>query len=593
MKSELMRLKRDTDSSRAIKFESGETGVSPVPSNVGADALARPAERSSAEIASSRSPAQASGPTTTAPAQTDHVGTGVHARPVRAKLGKITGIAAAVVILAVLGVFYVARSHSARLGEKDSILLADFLNTTGDSVFDGTLKQALAVQLEQSPYLNVTPESRIREALKFMGRSSDERLTSDVAREICLREGIKAMLTGSIASLGSHYVIDLNAINAQDGDSIAREQAEADSKEAVLKTLDQTASNLRGKLGESVASLQKFATPLEQATTSSLEALQAFSLGQAEHLKTNDEDAIPHLKRAVELDPNFAMAYATLGVAYGNLTHDALSHENLHKAFELKDRASERERLYISAHYYDEYARDVNKTIETYEAWKKTYPRDSVPLDNEALFYYDTGQFDKALANASEAYRLDPKDAFANQNLAGAYMGLNRYDEAKAVISQAQAQNLSFTGVRDLFAIAFIRHDESAMQKSLEMAKGKRIREVLALLFKAEAEYSQGKIQAARQTFAENMNLVKSLDANEFAADLLVLQQQMETELGYSTATAPIVAKAFAIAKDRDTRVAAMDLLARTGDTGGAEKLAAELSKEFPNYRRNFPPTPC
>jgi len=434
------------------------------------------------------------------------------------------------VVSAIFGIFYVTHSHSTRLTEKDSILLADFVNTTGDPVFDGTLKQALAVQLEQSPYLNVTPESRIHEALRFMGRSTDERLTMDVAREICMREGIKAMLSGSIASLGSHYVIDLNAINAQTGDSLAREQTEADSKEAVLKTLDQTASNLRGKLGESVASLQKFATPLEQATTSSLEALQAFSLGQAEHLKTNDEDAIPHLKRAVELDPNFAMAYATLGVAYGNLTHAALNHENLQKAFELKDRASERERLYISAHYYDEYARDVNKTIETYEAWKKTYPRDGVPLDNAALFYYDTGQFDKALANASEAYRLDPKDTFANQNLAGAYMGLNRYDEAEAVISQAQAQNLSFTGVRDLFAIAFIRHDESAMQKSLEMAKGKRIREVLALLFKAEAEYSQGKIQAARQTFAKNTNLVKSLDASEFAADLLVLQQQMETE---------------------------------------------------------------
>jgi len=180
---------------------------------------------------------------------TDDVGTGVLARPSRAKLGKIIAIAASVLVAAGIGAYYVLHSRSTRLGEKDSILLADFVNTTGDSVFDGALKQALAVQLEQSPYLNVTPESRIREARKFMGRSADERLTNDVAREICLREGIKAMLTGSIASLGSHYVIDLNAINAQNGDSLAREQAEADSKEAVLKTLDQTASTLRGKLG--------------------------------------------------------------------------------------------------------------------------------------------------------------------------------------------------------------------------------------------------------------------------------------------------------------------------------------------------------
>jgi len=221
------------------------------------------------------------------------------------------------------------------------------------------------------------------------------------------------MLTGSIASLGSHYVIDLNAINAQNGDSLAREQTEADSKEALLKTLDQAASNLRAKLGESVASLQKFATPLEQATASSLEALQAFSVGQAAHQKADDDNAIPQLKRATELDPNFAMAYATLGVAYGNLARDSLSKDNLLKAYELKDRASGRERFYISAHYYDEYTRDANKTIETYEEWKKTYPRDIVPLDNLALLYYEIGQFDKALASASEAFHLDPKDTFA------------------------------------------------------------------------------------------------------------------------------------------------------------------------------------
>jgi tetratricopeptide (TPR) repeat protein len=245
--------------------------------------------------------------------------------------------------------------------EKDSILLADFVHTTGDAVFDGTLKQALAVQLEQSPYLNVTPESRIREALRFMGCSPDERVTKEVAREVCLREGVKAMLAGSIASLGSHYVIDLNAVNAQTGDSLAAAQVEAESKEQVLKSLDQAASNLRNKLGESLGSVQKFATPLEQATTSSLEALKAFSLGQAAHLKLDDPGAVPHLKRAIELDPNFAMAYAILGTAYNNLTQGTLSRETLKKAFDLKDRASERERFYIVAHYYDEAAGEIDK----------------------------------------------------------------------------------------------------------------------------------------------------------------------------------------------------------------------------------------
>jgi serine/threonine protein kinase/Flp pilus assembly protein TadD len=583
MKSELMRLKRDTDSNRAIKVESGETVLSPVPSNVGADALVRPAEHGSAQAHAPSVSTSQTGISARHGSATGHIRTGAHGLPGRAKLGKIVSIAVAVLVAAGAGAYYFLHSHSARLGEKDSILLADFVNTTGDSVFDGTLKQALAVELEQSPYLNVTPESRIREALKFMGRSTDERLTKEMAREICLREGIKAMLTGSIASLGSHYVIDLNAINAQNGDSLAREQAEADSKEAVLKTLDQAASTLRGKLGESVASLQKFATPLEQATTSSLEALQAFSLGQAAHQKADDEIAVPHLKRATELDPNFAMAYATLGVAYGNLGRDSLSHENLQKAYELKERASERERFYISAHYYGEYTRDINKTIETYEEWKKTYPRDTVPLDNLALQYYGVGHFDKALANASQGYQLDPKDTFANQNLAGSYMVLNRYDEAKSVITNAQIQNLSFTGARDLYAIAFMQHDQSAMQRNLEVLKGKGIREVLILLFKGEGEYSQGKTQTARQTFAENINLLKSQGANEFAAGLLVSQYQIETELGYSTAAAMAVAKASAATKDRDTREEAMDLLARTGDASGAEKLATELAQEFPN----------
>lgn len=568
MKAELMRLKRDTDSGRAaVMADSVRTSSASV--------TAVPAIAPSAPLSGS-APAASSVSAQTAPPS------GIrHDSASKRRLWMLGGIAVLLVLGVVTGTL-VYRKGANALTAKDSILVADFVNTTGDPVFDGTLKQALAVQLEQSPYLNVTPESRIRETLKFMGRSADERLTNDVAREICLRGGIKAMLTGSIASLGSHYVIDLNAINVQNSDSLAREQAEANSKEEVLKTLDQAASNLRGKLGESVTSLQKFATPLEQATTSSLEALQAFSLGQAAHEKADDENAIPHLKRAIELDPNFAMAYATFGVAYGNLARDSLSNENLRKAYELKDRASERERFYISAHYYDEYKRDVNKTIETYEEWKKTYPRDTVPLDNVALAYYSISQFEKALANASEAYQLDPKDTFANQNLAGAYMALNRYDEAKAVITKSKIQGLSFTGARDLYAIAFMQHDQSAMQRTLELPKGKGIRQELLLLFKAEGEYSQGKIQAARQTFAEDMNLGKSLGANEFNADLLVLQQTFEAELGYSTPAAPLVAKAFAIAKDRDTQSAAMDLLARTGDATGAEKLATELAREFP-----------
>ena len=325
--------------------------------------------------------------------------------------------AAAVVLIGMVeAVFHFRRTPA--LTARDSIVVADFVNTTGEPVFDGTLKEALTVQLEQSPYLNVLPESRVREALRFMGRSPDERVSTEVAREICLREGAKAMLAGSIASLGSHYVIDLKAVNAQTGDSLAREQSEAESKEQVLKSLDRAASSLRRKLGESLGSVQKFAMPLEKATTSSLEALQAFTLGQAEHQKIADDKAIPHLKRAVELDPNFAMAYATLGVAYSNQNDRARASECLQKAFELKDRASERERLYISAHYYEMVTGEQQRAIEVYESWKETYPRDCTPRDNLSNRYTEFGQFEKALSNANESLRLNPKDVFAYQNAA-------------------------------------------------------------------------------------------------------------------------------------------------------------------------------
>ena len=426
MRADLQRLKRDTDTGRAVAASSGTVAAvqDPVP------APAAPPPGSGSSVAAARPVSSAAVPVAE-----------VAAQPSR-KLWKIAVPVVALLVAVAAGFFFYSRRSQA-LTEKDSILLADFVNTTGDAVFDGTLKQALAVQLEQSPYLNVLPQSRIQAALRFMGRSPDERLTNDVAREICVREGVKAMLTGSISGLGSHYVIDLNAVNAQTGDSLGRTQAEAESKEQILKSLDKAASDLRQKLGESIGSVQKFATPLEQATTSSLEALQAFTLGQAEHQKLEDEKAVPYLKRAIELDPNFAMAYATLGVVYGNMSQSVQQRENLTKAFDLKDRASEREKLYISAHYYSEVTGEIDKSIPIYEQWKQTYPRDTVPWDNLALAYSSTGQHEKAVANALEAMRLDPNDRFAYQNLADAYERLGRYDESKAILDQAAARKLS------------------------------------------------------------------------------------------------------------------------------------------------------
>jgi eukaryotic-like serine/threonine-protein kinase len=566
MKSELMRLKRDTESGRMA-----------LPSD--SSAAASVSAASAPGVSSSGSaPAPSSG---SVRAQASASSAAVQLPANRKRFWTYGGVAALLVIAAVTLLLH--RQRASALTEKDSILLADFVNTTGDSVFDGTLKQALAVQLEQSPYLNVTPESRIREALKFMGRSSDERLTNEVAHEICLREGIKAMLTGSISSLGSHYVIDLNAVNVQSGDSIAREQAEADSKEAVLKTLDGAASNLRGKLGESVASIQKFDTPLEQATTSSLEALQAFSLGQNAHQILDDNAAIPHLKRAIELDPNFAMAYATLGVAYENLTQNTLSEQNLQKAFELKDRASEKERLYITGHYYDELQRDIPKSIETYEQWIKTYPRDNIALDNLSLRYDGVGQYDKALALASEAMRLYPKDHYAFQNVSASYLGLNRFDEALAVLDKADAQGINLTaGQFARFSLAFIQHDKPAMQRVLDGTKQPVIKAIL-LMFKMETEYYQGKVKAARQTQSEAVDLSKRSGLNEFAASIVLLGPTLEAEMGDSTGVHPAIAKALTMANDKDTRSGAASVMARIGDAAGAEKVFADLAKGSPN----------
>ena len=281
-----------------------------------------------------------------------------------------------VVAIAAGGFFY---KRSARtLTEKDSILLTDFVNTTGDAVFDGTLKQALAVQLEQSPYLNVFPQERVRDTLKFMGRSPDERLTPDLARDVCQREGIKAVLNGAISTIGTQYVVDVNAVNCQTGDSLAREQVQADKKEQVLGAVGKAASSLRGKLGESLASVQKFDAPVEEATTSSLEALKAFSLGETERAKGDEFSAIPFYKHAIELDPNFAIAYARVGQAYANTGQIGPGIENTKQAFERRERTSEVEKLYISTHYYDIVTGELDKANEAYQLWKRTYPRDSI-----------------------------------------------------------------------------------------------------------------------------------------------------------------------------------------------------------------------
>jgi serine/threonine protein kinase/Tfp pilus assembly protein PilF len=570
IRADLQRLKRDTESGRSAVAipvaEEPATNAAASGSAVRAPSAARitPVQQASA------SGVQASSATTSA-----------------AKKSPTMLIAAVLVVLAALaaGGFYLHSRSSAKLTGKDSILLADFVNTTGDAVFDGTLKQALAVQLEQSPYLNLVPESKIREGLRFMGRPADARLTNDVARELCLRENIKAMLTGTIASLGNHYAITLSAINPQSGDSLAREQAEADSKENVLKTLDKAASNLRQKMGESLASVNQFETPLEQATTSSLEALQAYSLGHDEHQKNNDEAAIPHLTRAVELDPNFAMAYATLGVADSNMGRITDSNKALKQAYELRDRASEREKLYIQAHYYDEVTEDFEKTLQVYKDWNQTYPRDTLPLDNMALIYSETGQYEKALDAASQAVRGDPKDRFASANMIFAYIGLNRFGEAKSLLDQTLAQNLGgpTTHIAVVF-LASIRHDQATFENEITSTHGTS-NEPLLLLFKGMSLCAQGKVKAARSVLQQAQSADLHFSDKDSAASVLGVEAVCNALVGFPEDARSNLSQALQTSPSRDVVALAAAVFAIIGDAAKSSALIADLGRDYPENR--------
>src|SRR5271165_948787 len=418
MRAELQRLKRDSGSGKRIAaeepVEAVASGSSPRASGI-SEGASRSSSASRAPAPHStelRSAGTGQSPVTTqTPAST-------RARTVPTWVWVAAGLLLAVIIV---GVVY-WRSHSVpALTAKDSILLADFVNTTGDAVFDGTLKQALAVQLEQSPYLNIVPDQTVRKALQFMGRSSDERVTGSVAREICEREHIKAMLSGSIATLGSQYVIALDATNCATGDSLAREQVTAASKEAVLPAVGKAASSLRGKLGESLASIQKFDTPVTDATTSSLEALKAYAAADEIRNSGNEAESIPLFQHAVELDPNFAMAYARLAAIYNNLGEEDRSVESARKAFDLRERVSERERFYITDHFYVANG-NIEKDKETLESAIKAYPNDASAFTNLALVYeVYLGQFEKAIQSASEFIRLEPNAPFGYSHTAPSY----------------------------------------------------------------------------------------------------------------------------------------------------------------------------
>ena len=496
------------------------------------------------------------------------------------KAWKIVGLVLLAALFAVGGLYY--RSHQSKyLTEKDTIVLADFANATGDPIFDDALKQALAVQLGQSPFLNVLSDRKVSETLQMMGRPANERITGDVGREVCLRTGSKALLGGTISSLGSHYLIDLYAVACNTGDTLAKEQGEATSKEDTLRSLSRASSSLRTKLGESLPSVQKFDVPIE-ATTSSLEALKAYSMGITIGHERGDTPSIPFLKRAIEIDPSFPMAYAALAVLYGNLNQPTLALENATKAYELRERANEREKLRIAAYYFRARG-EIEKEAETYELWTANYPRDVSLYVNLASDYGNLGQYDKALAQEKEALRLAPDIVVVYANMGGTYVNLNRLDEAKATFDQAFALKLDSGLLRtNMYYYAFLRGATALMEQQLAWAAGKPGVEDTLLSAQSDTEGYYGRLSKARDFSRRATDSAVRSDSKETAALWKVNAALREAEIGNAAYARAGASGALKLSQGPDVKVAAALSFARIGDISQAKALAEELETTFP-----------
>jgi eukaryotic-like serine/threonine-protein kinase len=495
-------------------------------------------------------------------------------------------LAAAVVLVAALatGALYWRLHKSAKLTEKDIVVLADFANATGDAVFDDTLKQALSIELQQSPFLSILPEEKIESTLRMMGRPVGERLTGEIAREICQRTGSTAVLAGSISSLGSEYVLGLKGVNCQNGDRFAEEQVQASRKEEVLKALDQATTTLRGRLGESLATVQKFYVPLDQATTSSLEALKAYSLGLKSVFETGPDAAIPFWKRAIELDPNFAMAYDALGTAYGDLLLEpGLAAENLRKAFELRDRVSERERFAITADYYANVTGELQKTARTLEQWVQAYPRDAAPHNGLATISESLGQYEKLAAEELETIRLFPGSAVDYSNLMEAYIALDRLDEAKVAYHQALDRKLDNPFLHDdMYSVAFLENDVREMNRQIAWATGRPDSEDILLSAQSDTEAFYGRLGKARELSRQAVESAQRSDKRETAALWQLNSALRDAEVGNDERARQQVKTGLAIASTRDAQIVAALTLASIGDVARAQAMAEELNRQFP-----------
>ena len=506
----------------------------------------------------------------------EYIATGIKKHKIAA------GVVALLVIAAITSAFYLYRRNSKPLANRDTVLVTDFVNTTGEPVFDGTLKQALAVHLGQTPYLNLFPEDRVRETLRFMGRSPDERITRDVGREICERQGIKAMLTGTIASLGSHYVITLEAINPRSGEPIAREQVEAESKEKVLSSLGRAVVNLRKGLGESLSSIQKYDVPIDQATTSSLDALKAFAMGDEERTKGRTRESLVLYKRAVELDPNFAMAYARIGVHYVNQEQVEAAKEWTQKAYDLRERVSERERLYIAEKYYSYVTGEIEKTIETLQTWTRLYPDDFVPHNNLAINYKFLGRHEDALKESLEAVRLSPNTTSARENLMSGFIALGRMDEGEQAARELVRINPDSASAHiSNYFFGFMRRDQAAMDREVQWAKGRPEEAQITSYLAATAMY-YGKLKQAEELHKRAVELFKSHNRNENASAELVAMASEHLLLGKCEQAKANAKAAVTLFRGQIGLPAAAMIFASCNDVSQAESLLEDARRAHP-----------
>jgi hypothetical protein len=477
-----------------------------------------------------------------------------------------------------------SRFHrTASLAERGTIVVADFDNTTGDPVFDGTIKQALLTDLEQSPALYLLPEQRLQETLRLMARPAGQPIASDVARELCQRAGGQAVLSGSITGLGTLYVIGLTATDCASGEVLAREQVRAAGKEQVLPAVDKAAIDLRARLGESLASLQKYDAPLEQATTPSLKALQAYSEGIAVRNTQGDLESVPYFQRAIELDPAFAMAYNRLGgVWYDTLKFNSAA-ENFRKAFALRQRVSQRERFYIESRYYHFVTGELEKTLSVYQQWEREFPRDSVSYTGAGMVHNALGEYEQSVPEFQAALQRNPSLAYNYTNLAEALLNLDRRQEVRAVLEEMNKRNLSSTDeYLTRYQLAFLEGDTAEMERQAEIASGKAEISEILLLSRAQTEACRGRFGETRLLLRQTIELATTLRENERAADWQAYGALLEAEFGNRNLARQQATAALRFSDGRDTRILAALALARAGEIGQARMLADKLKQESP-----------